>query len=361
MRVIESAEYRIKRKIPFSEWADIVHTFLEAQGLSYKKFYYYFEDLIDAGDKDEYDYAVKKGPCAKILKDCPKLGEIQFHNETEYTDIIYISNIEKPTMCTEADLLPLMKKIHRNYGFSECNIYFGDINYFDRLVPAEDKPVKSPQMYQVCGSAIQLHKDCQGLNYIVMSIDILEDENLLDATPYFEAMSKLLPGVRYYKVRRIELSEEEEKIIAEQNKTAIPLVEKCKNYLKERLSMELIQNYDNPKYSCAQALKKCAKGTGFVYESFQPYLYRLNKNTLRNHALTVEVFAGPGHYSVEFEILFKGAAFKHVLGVCSYAPQNQKDLEMFIESLLQILKEFENGPMIELDEHYQHGIYYDWK
>lgn len=65
MRVIEYCDFNIKTKIPFSDWTNIVHTYLRELGLSYKEFYYYFGVSVSKDDKEEYEYNVKK---ALVLK-----------------------------------------------------------------------------------------------------------------------------------------------------------------------------------------------------------------------------------------------------------------------------------------------------
>lgn len=136
MRVIDCGYFKVKTKIPFSNWTDIVHTYMDEQGLSYGSLYYYFNDLVSAEDSEEYDFAINKGPCARAQRDCPAFGDIHHYRESEYPDVLYLSNIETPTGCTEQDILPLMKKLHRNYGFSQCDLYYADINFFQQMIPA---------------------------------------------------------------------------------------------------------------------------------------------------------------------------------------------------------------------------------
>ena len=62
MRLIQHDTFLIKSKPPFSEWPGIVHRFLEEQGLSYGKFYYFFDEQSLKG-------------CPRAVKDCPSLGE----------------------------------------------------------------------------------------------------------------------------------------------------------------------------------------------------------------------------------------------------------------------------------------------
>ena len=62
MRLIRTDSFYIKSKPPFSEWPQIVHQFFREQGLSWGKFYYFFEEL-----------SLKA--CPRAVKDCPGLGE----------------------------------------------------------------------------------------------------------------------------------------------------------------------------------------------------------------------------------------------------------------------------------------------
>ena len=349
MRVLDCGLFKVKTKIPFSNWAEIIHTYLETQGLHYGKLYYYFEDLVSVDDTEKYDYAMKKGSCAKAQRDCPAFGDIHCYRGSEYTDTLYLSNIETPTECTEKDILPLMKKLHRYYGFSQCDLYYADIDFFQKMIPSEKEHVKDLSLYKIDGSGIHLHRDCLGENYICLSVDILHDGNLLDATPYFEAMESLMPGIKMTKERRVIFDEDAKRVLSECNKSAKPVVEKCISFLKKNFPYGVSQNYEYTKYSCAQALRKCAKESGFIYKKVEEaFFYCIEKKTERGNILQLEAACGPGHYRVEFEVIFKGMGFEYVLGWCSYSPANQTELETFIRKLIKILEKLEADFIPEL-------------
>lgn len=352
MRVVDCRYFKVKAKIPFSDWTDIIHTYIDEQGLSYGNLYYYFNDLVSAEDSEEYDFAMKKGPCARAQRDCPAFGDIHHYRESEYTDVLYLSNIETPTGCTEQDILPLMKKLHKNYGFSQCDLYYADVNFFQQVMPAVKKCGKDLSLYKIDGSGIQLHRDCLGENYICLSVDVLSDGILLDSTPYFEAMKALLPGIKMTCERRVIFNEGEKRMFTERNKCAKPVVEKCVQFFEDHFPDGYSQNYGDAKYSCAQALRKCAKEMGFTYKKEDSYFYRIEKRTERGHVFLLEVASGPGNYWAECEVIFKGMGFEHSLGCCSYAPGDQRELEAFIRELMQIVKEVETGLLIELDACY---------
>lgn len=352
MRVIDCGCFKVKTKIPFSNWTDIVHAYMDAQGLNYGNLYYYFSDLVSAEDSEEHDFAMKKGPCARAQRDCPAFGDIHHYRESEYTDVLYLSNIETPTECTEQDLLPLMKKLHRNYGFSQCDLYYADVNFFQQMIPAVKKCGKDLSLYKIAGSGIQLHRDCLGENYIYLSVDILSDGILLDSTPYFEAMKALLPDIKMTCERRVIFDEEDKRLFAERNKCAKSVVEKCVHFFEDHFPDGFSQNYGDAKYSCAQALRKYAKGTGFTYKKKDAYFYSIEKRTERGHMICLEVAAGPGHYCVEFEVVFKGMGFEHSLGWCSFSPANQNELESFICELMATVKGLENEMLPMLETYY---------
>ena len=132
MRLVKNYFFKIKTKIPFSELPEIVHRFLSENHLTSHRFLYFFEDLLSFNDtKDE---ALPRSGCAQILKDCPSLGEIRYYNGRSDNgfDKLWLSNIDRSEDFPESNLLPLMKKIHRRYGFSESNLYYFDIDFFGK-------------------------------------------------------------------------------------------------------------------------------------------------------------------------------------------------------------------------------------
>ena len=132
MRLIRNYFFKIGTKIPFSEWPEIVHQFLLENHIISHRFLYYFEDILCYNENKED--AMPKCSCTKILKDCPSLGEIRYHNGKAHgrSDILYLSNIDRQDSFSEEKLLPLMKKIHRRYGFSESDLYYFDIDFFGK-------------------------------------------------------------------------------------------------------------------------------------------------------------------------------------------------------------------------------------
>ena len=211
MRLVKHYVFNIKTKIPFSELPEIVHRFMSENYLTSHRFLYFFEDILDYNEtKDE---ALPRSSCAKILKDCPSLGEIRYHNGRSHnrSDRLWLSNIDRSDDFSESNLLPLMKKIHRRYGFCESNLYYFDIDFFGKRTCFErdystalqmsktDKIPFDPTLYMECqpyGSGITLHRDACAENYLKLSVDLLHDGIVMDATPYYEAMQKLLPQIK---------------------------------------------------------------------------------------------------------------------------------------------------------------------
>ena len=78
--------FYIGTKIPFSEWPDIVQSYMKQQGLHYSDFHYCFEGLPKV--------------IAKAAKECPELGPIRTRQGIK-TEDYYLSNTESDTGCTE--------------------------------------------------------------------------------------------------------------------------------------------------------------------------------------------------------------------------------------------------------------------
>ena len=365
MRLVKHYTFNIKTKIPFSELPEIVHRFLSENHLTSHRFLYYFEDILSINQtKDE---ALPRSSCAKILKDCPSLGEIRYHNGRSHnrSDILWLSNIDGSDDFFEGNLLPLMKKIHRRYGFCESNLYYFDIDFFGKRTCFErdysvalrmsktDKIPFDPTLYMECqpyGSGITLHRDACAENYLKLSVDLLHDGIVRDATPYYEAMQKLLPQVKATSSLAIYLSEDERQRIEEINQSADPVLQKCRDFFKDRLSFTSSQNSFPSNYSVAKPLKKLAKKYGYTYKLvWNGGVYSLEKRTTKGNVIYIEVASGPSHYDLGVGISYQGVGFNHIIGCSNQTPTNQQEADAFLEDTLLVVSEFENTLLPSLD------------
>ena len=357
MRLIQHDTFLIKSKPPFSEWPGIVHRFLEEQGLSYGKFYYFFDEQSLKG-------------CPRAVKDCPSLGEPVHVNGGSYGffDTWVLSNIHTPTACTEADLLPLMKKLHRSYGFSDVTLYYLDVDFFGRVIPAErdltparqqaewhNKPL-DPTIFldrQLQGCGITLHRDILGNNTICMSMDLIRDGELLDPRPYVDAMKTLLPGVRHRSFQEVVLSEEEKADIAARSEAAVPLLERVHSFFEARLPGNQGQNRFPSQYKVAPILKKLSKERGWQYRFLADGVFFMTKTTPRGQTLKLTADSGPSRYDTGFYLDFQGVGYSHRLWTAVYLPTSQEELDRAAEEVFAAAAEFEQSPLLqELTDHF---------
>jgi len=365
MRLVKHYFFNIKTKIPFSELPEIVHRFMSENHLTSHRFLYFFEDILSIYQtKDE---ALPQSSCAKILKDCPSLGEIRYHNGRSHnrSDKLWLSNIDRSDDFPESNLLPLMKKIHRRYGFCESNLYYFDIDFFGKRTCFErdysialrmsrtDKIPFDPTLYMECqpyGSGITLHKDACAENYLKLSVDLLHDGIVMDATPYYEAMQKLLPQIKATSSLSIYLSEEEKQLIEEINQSAEPVLQNCRDFFANRLSFTSSQNYFPSNYSVAKPLKKLAKKYGYTYKLvWNGGVYSLEKRTAKGNVIYIDVASGPSHCDLGLGISYQGVGFKHRIGCSNQTPINQQEVDACLEDTLLAVSEFENTLLPELD------------
>lgn len=362
MRVIKSCTFKIGTKIPYSEYPAIVHRFLEDQNLVSNRFLYYFDELIPYNKT--YEETLPTGSCAKALKDCPALGQTRLYNDLE---LLYLTNIDIDTGCTEADILPNMKKIHRRYGFRECDLYYFDIDFFQKVLPfgRDMSDAKRRSEYfqrafdptemiwdQPYGSGIRLHRYATGGNYISLSIDVLHDGLILDATPYFDAMKALLPNIRPSIHMETYLSEEEQQEIANWDKQIQPTLEASRSFFTQRFPEKRKQNNFPSNYTIAPKLKKLAQQYGFSYQYLSFGGYTLDKRTPRGHVLRIFVDSGPSRFDTGFSVFFQGLGFRHQICSLTQTPTNQKESDACAEKMLAVIAEFEKAHIPELDKFY---------
>lgn len=363
MRVIKNYFFSIGTKVPFSELPEIVNRFLDENHLKNDTFMYYFEDL-PIGDITP-EYIQKKSSCSKILKDCPSLGEIRFYKGSRYerSDTLWISNIDNNNSFSSDTILPLMKKIHRTYGFSECDLYYFDINFFGKKT-SFDRDYRAAEnlfeegyafdetMYiqtQPYGSGITLHKDACAGNFLELSVDILHKNNIMDATPYYESLQKLLPKIKCSSSVKVYLTDDEKKKFEKYSEFATPVLEQCRDFLSERIPSNEYQNRFESNYSIAKPLKKLAKQFGYSYEFAGYGSYALEKRTTKGNIIYIDVDSGPSHYDLNVHITYQGLGFFHALGGTRLTPTNQQETDNCLNNVFAVLSDLESILIPSLD------------
>lgn len=366
MRAIMTRRFYIKTKIPFSEWPTIVHTFLDECNVSCSRYMYFFQDF--AGSRKSTDEQSNRCGCRRILKDLPSLGEIRYHGYAKYrmSDSFWLSNIDGESSVSEADILPLMKKIHRSYGFADCNLYYYDMDFFGHTIPFErdysiaEKMCRAkgmdydPSMLieaQPYGSGIVLHRDVCGENYLDLSVDLLSGGKEYDPEPYFKKMLELLPNIRYTDSTKIYLTSEEKQQFEEVNRHNAPIIRNASDYFDRFISSKESQNRFTSSYSLAPKLKKLSKKYGYQYRKTNDnYCFLIEKRTERGNVLLLCVYTGPSHYDLSFRVSFQGLGFRQILCSCRQIPTDQQEADECLENMFDVFSNFEADLLPELDK-----------
>lgn len=352
MRVIKNYRFQIGTKIPFADWPALIHRFMEENSLTGGAFLYHFES--DVPYNKTPDEMTDKCGCAKLLKDLPELGPLCFNG-----NYFLVSNLDGGGIHSDEPLLPLMKKIHRYYGFTDTSLYYYDVNFFGQTIPYCRSSNSPAWASPLLGSGLRLHRDVLAQNYIELSVDILYDGKILDPESYFRSLRALLPKISVQTSLEIHLTDEEQAQITETHEKCAPALAECRNFFAERLLHSLTQNNFPSNYSLAVPLKKLAKQFGFTVRVISKgCTYALEKQTPNGNFLCIGIDAGPSRYDAGVWITFQGLGFKHYLGTGDQTPTNQAELDRFLEQVLCIVSAFETAHLSDLDAYYTHTP--DW-
>ncbi|MBR3763278.1 MAG: hypothetical protein IKK57_01840 [Clostridia bacterium] len=349
MRVIRRYRFVIGTKVPFTQWPEIVHRFLAESGLTYQRFLYHFTGMPSNGQTPQ--------ACIRLQRDCPEIGQsrIAWVEKTDCSTLIthVLTNMDTQTPFAETLLLPLMGKIHHSYGFVEVQLCYGDVDFFGSVMPMElEEDLLKLGVWQLKGSFITLYREpVFNRLFLDVNIDVLRGCQLLDATPYREAMQRLLPKVKVKASQIIALTADEKQRIDEVDRAAAPVITACKAYLKERLpGLQRHQN-DPCSYSVARACKKLAKQYGYAYcLEWNGGVYSLQKRTARGNVLYIAVDSGRFRGHTSLLLYLKGVGFSHYLGCADHVPADQQELEAALDASMQIIADFEETMLPQLDE-----------
>ncbi len=375
MRVFQNYSFLIKTKIPFSQWHEIAYAFMKNCGVKNNKFQYYFEDLDHTESFKNYlkkcedgsihvsefrideakRYLRSKLSFEKALADCPSLGPVyRTKQENADFDCIHLSNFQSENGATEEEVISLMSKIYRYYGFSESHIIFQDIDFFGKCVPfVFEKDIHGN--YLNYGSSVILYRDRVFPHWsgITFRIEVLHDGQYYDPTPYLEEAKKLLPKIRPDSFMTYYLSPEEKEMYKGLEQTAKPLVKEVKDFALARLP-EFNEPQETENFSFAPILKKTAKKYGFKYVQYLYYCYFVQKRTQNGHFISVCFDTNIHEGSINGGMIdLKGLGFELRLFNAKCYIYNSKTAERHLEALFRILCEAEEHDTFkELDNHF---------
>ena len=339
MRVIGTYYFQIGSKIPFNQWPDLVQTFLQQHGLSYDRFIYYFKENIFGLEK--------------ALKDCPKLGPIKRYYLEKGGMVRYLSNLDGEG-CTEEEILALMPKIYRRYGFDDTYLIYQNIDFFAERIPATvEEPANRPECIK--GASIVCHKDSvfPRLSGITMHIEIGDEHGVKDAAPYVSGMQALLPKTNCLEFVECVMTEEERAMYAQLNEAAAPLLENARKYSESRLPQPGAKWLgDPPKLTAVPVIKKLCKKFGYTFIKHDSGLTCVEKRTENGHCMMLRVDVTPIGKHVNVWIDFVGLGFRHRIGTAHHAPKNQKELEVYLVEIFAALADMEQETIPALDGHF---------
>ncbi len=375
MRVFQNYQFLIKTKIPFSQWHELAYVFMKNCGVKNNKFQYYFQDIDDTESQRNYlkrcedggvevnanrleeakRYLRKKLSFEKALADCPSLGPVYRSKiENATFDCIHLTNLLTDGGASEEEVIALMPKIHRCYGFSEAHIIFQDINFFGKCVPCITEKGKHDK-YMNYGSSIMLCRDSIFPHWsgIIFRIEVLHDGQYYDPAPYLEEAKKIIPKIKPDSFITYYLSPEEKEMYKCSEQTAKPLVQEIKDFALARLpDFNTPQERDN--FSFAPMLKKIAKKYGYTYIKYLYYCYFVQKRTKNGQIISVCFDTNIHEGSINGGMIdLKGLGFKLRLFNAHCYIYNNKTAEQHLEALFRILCEAEETDAFKaLDKHF---------
>ena len=385
MRVINTYQFFYGTKLPFSELPDRIHQFLSSQGLKSNRFMYYFEDVVEKGLLPEGSNPVyATHGCERIVKDCPELGNIRIRRgkNRDYARYPFLTNLDGESF-PENKLLPLMKKIHKRYGFFSTYLYYSEIDFFGKAFPYEPIYLNADDQISGLPYAPAWSNDCPpnaGIsiyrcslttdNYIILSVDSLFDGKLRDTTPFYQALRAVLPKMRSYHETFIRPTKEEKAIIDASNLKAAPVLEKCRRFFQERMPTDYKLTEDSDFSGIAKVMKTVAGSCGLSFNRARTGDYKAAKRTPRNAVIYVElsITAEPPAYAdlndpdtwkgVSLVISLQGVGFKHKLYSDVTVPRNRGAIIARLHELFSAYDEFKNDLLNELDSCFE--VTPDW-
>ncbi len=348
MRAIMHYHFLIGTRIPFSDWPGIAENFFAQCNLSYQNFYYYFSD---------FDLSAKIGidACQKAVNDFPQLSPIRRSVPRNGVVALYLSNIEDESPCTQTDILAMLPKLYKKYGFVDSQLIYQDVDFFGRSLPTIRRPAQELPG-TLCGSAVSLSR-CRfdtRWNGITVSADFVYGDEILDASAYRDAMAALLPGIRCLESVETVLTPEDDALFAQRNAAAETTVGTARNFFKERIPQYAPTVFAEGGASVGPILKRLCKKYGYTYK-YDYYCHTMRKRSKNGHYVQLEVcaYSGSGRISrMDIHIQGLGLGFNHCVFSGSAPGMDQAGTAEQLKTVFQALAEAEETQFPEIEAFY---------
>jgi hypothetical protein len=245
-----------------------------------------------------------------------------------------------------------MPKIHKSYGFTETYLCYHDVRFFSRSWPASIDAYAAG-LEGVWGPSILLRRwqVTPSQNGIILHVDIGDGSEVLDASPYLDAMAELLPGVRRMESTHAELTPREQAELEEIQRRAEPAAAAASAFFAGSFPAPTEQGCSGA-VSLAPALKRLCRQYSYRYLCAAPRLYRAEKQTANGHFITLEFDTGRTGCEANVLISLEGPGFSRRIASILCHPTDQKDAESHLHKVFAALGEAEDTVLAKLDRMY---------
>ena len=364
MRILQCYRFLVGTKIPFDKWTGIIEQYLQEQNLLHHSFHYCLEtydfsercrSVLDgtrcetclvhesacARCRKEAEDTLRKGTaCERAVKENPFLGTIKVR-QTRYNTIQSLNNFHDESNDSKENIYAIAPKIYRRYGFAETALIYRDIDFFSQHVSTH-APESEYLLNGYEGSGITLYRSCLSQdNAIILVIESRYPGEVLNAAPYADALSKLLPGIKKLSATKIIMEEGEQIRYEVLHSQAKPLLKQAKEFFDEH--MPEVKGNDEPdaKVSVASWLKKLSKRYGYTYSGYLNYIYFLEKKLSNGHYICLEFVSNPLSPDADPYVKLCGLGFNLEIWADGFSPQNSRDVSDYFTKLFDTLAQAE--------------------
>ncbi|MBQ9083475.1 MAG: hypothetical protein IJY28_08255 [Clostridia bacterium] len=364
MRVLQQYRFNIRTKIPFDQWPAIIENYLHDQNLHHHSFHYYLECYDDSDRcrsvldgikcrtcrssqsyceqcRKEASAALRKGTaCERAVKENPFLGAIHTQ-QTQYDTTQSLHNFSEQSNRTKEDIYAICTKLYRRYGFSKSTLLYRDIDFFGRRVPTST-PDPEHFYYGYQGSGITLFRSClSNDNAIILTVESLWPGDVPDATPYADALSAYLPGIKRTAYTKLIMDDDDPAYYDALHRMAAPLVVQAGRFFDDHSPKICGSTTPDTKVSTAALLKKFGKQYGYTYRGYDYYVYSMEKRLPGGHCLCLDFVSSPSIPRADPCISLCGLGFRHDIWAADFIPQNTQHFSDYLTQLFDCLAEAE--------------------
>lgn len=341
MRLFREYRFHVGKKIEFSDLFSVIDDFLARNNLTYNGMGYDLEELEREGSTSS---------CQKLLKKMPQFGTLEIV-EGRYSNTLKLSNMgNSDNSCDETSIRLLGAKIPRPYSFSETNLYYRNISFFNKQSEDEIITFTDHDWPVMHSNYIRLYRDFDGPKSVMvfMKMELCNAESAQAADDYANCLASCLRDSKFIAQTFAYLDADEQALYGKLQGEASPIADAARidiygrcDQIKEDM-LTAFPDIEQKSFQFLPIIKRIGKAYGFDRcTKVSEIEYWVSKRLPSGYYLSLGMNGVASSSGVDAGLVLSGPGMVFRFPGFSCCPENSREAKWIMNRFFEVIAYFE--------------------